>query len=80
MTDEKRVEPIATVTPVWEANYYNYPPLIRVAMKDGTVQDYQLVIRQPEPNFREAMDALDRMVSCITVGYRAPETKRRRRL
>ena len=62
-----------------------YPMQMKVAMDDGTVQTYNLDVKQPEPymnlHFKEAMDALDRMFDCIHVGYRyePPKKNRRRR-
>lgn len=77
----ERVAPIAGVTPVWsDRNCDKYPSVVRIAMEDGTVQDYAHVIEQPHPNFVEAMEALERMFDCI--GYKAPAApakKRRRR-
>ena len=81
MGDTAKVNPIASVTPVWEADYLEYPPMIRVAMEDGSVQDYALVVKPPRPNalFQDAMESLDRMME-IVVGYKSPENKKSRKL
>ena len=77
--DETRVNPLAGATPVWgKDDFYRYPPVVRIAMEDGTVQDYAHIVRQPEPNFLLAMEALDRMFEAVG-GYKPPQIKKRRR-
>lgn len=58
-----------------------YPMQLKVAMDDGTVQTYNLQVEQPieHPNFREAMDALDRMFDCIDRGYGTGRVNRKNR-
>ena len=48
-----------------------YPMQLKVAMDDGTVQTYNLEVKQPieNPSFREAMDALDRMMEIVEDGF-----------
>ena len=55
-----------------------YPTALKVPMDDGTVQTYNLVCNE-HPNFKEAMDALDRMFECIHVGYQYEPVVRNRR-
>ena len=57
-----------------------YPVALKVNMDDGSVQTYDLHC-DVNPNFQDAMDALDRMFDCITiVGYQhKPEEKNRRK-
>lgn len=57
-----------------------YPMQLKVAMDDGTIQTYNLQTEQPieHPNFREAMDALDRMFDCLDFGYHAEKPVRRK--
>ena len=56
-----------------------YPTALKVNMDDGTVQTYVLQCDQ-RPNFKEAMDALDRMFDCIEItGYKYDPQKRRNR-
>ena len=61
-----------------------YPMQMKVAMDDGTVQTYNLETKQPapNPNFMEAMEALDRMFSSIEIGYRydPPKVRKYRRV
>ena len=57
-----------------------YPVALKVTMDDGTVQTYDYHC-DVQPNFKEAMDALDRMFNCITItGYQyvPPEQRRRK--
>lgn len=61
-----------------------YPVQLRIAMDDGTVQTYNLEVKQPieNPSFREAMDALGRMFERIEIGYqygKEPSRKRKSR-
>lgn len=55
-----------------------YPTALRVNMDDGTVQTYVLQY-DTHPNFKEAIDALNRMFESVEiVGYRYKEPKKRR--
>lgn len=59
---------------------YKYPTCLKVAMDDGTVQTYVLHVEQ-QPNFTEAMQALDRMMDMAReIGYKySPKRNRRNR-
>ena len=58
-----------------------YPMQIRVAMDDGSVQTYNLEVKQPieNPSFREAMDALDRMMEIVENGFGCSKERKYRR-
>lgn len=77
MPSTERVNPLADVTPLWDGEWDVYPPVIRVAMEDGTVRDYQLESNQ-QPAFRRVISLLDKLP--IYGGYKAPAIKKRRRL
>jgi len=55
-----------------------YPVALKVNMDDGTVQTYNLQC-DTHPNFKGAMDALERMFDCIEItGYQyRPKRKNR---
>lgn len=57
-----------------------YPMQLKVAMDDGTIQTYNLVTEKPtpDPNFLEAMAALDRMFECLDIGYKAEKPVQRK--
>ena len=73
----RKVKPLADVTSIYDREDSEYPETLRVPMSNGMVVDYVLKIEQPHPAFREVMHLLDRMPA---YGYKAPETKKRRRL
>ena len=55
-----------------------YPVALKVNKDDGTVQTNTLQFNI-HPNFKEAMDALDRMFDCFEItGYQYKETNRRK--
>jgi hypothetical protein len=66
----ERAFPFPVVHPVYEHDWSEYPEKIRVPMDDGKVVDYRMVIQQPAPLFKDALDKFTE--TCV--GY-----KRRRR-
>ena len=73
----ERIHPLAEVKPIWEHDWSDYPDIIRVAMEDGKVINYYIDVELPHPAFTKAMDLIDKLP--VYGGYKAPETKKRRR-
>ena len=71
-------KPLLNIHCIYDKNC-KYPTGIRVAMDDGSVQTYLLKVDQ-NPNFVEAMNALERMFDCFQVtGYKYEPRKRKYR-
>ena len=58
----KRVKPLPKPVPIYETSWSQYPDRLRVSMEDGTVVDYQVIIKQPQPVLKDLLDQLDHTV------------------
>lgn len=55
----KKVEPLSNVLPVYgEYDYGGYPEMIRIAMSDGKIVNYRIVIDQPHPAVQRSIDLI----------------------
>lgn len=70
MESPEQANPLASVTPVRKSEWNKYPDIVRIPMDDGTVQDYEIIVRQPHPAFQKVINLLDSMP--VYGGYKAP--------